>query len=126
MGADEPAPFGLGIGMSTGQVAAALLGSDERVEYTLVGDTVNLAQRLEDPARPAGPTVSSAATVSACAGALPGLPMVELPALVVKGRAAPVPAYLLEPATAGEIPIRSVDLPAGSKPTGRRPAPPGW
>src|SRR5258705_5460941 len=32
--------FGLGIGLSTGEVAAALLGSDERVEYTLVGDTV--------------------------------------------------------------------------------------
>ena len=58
---------------------------------------MNLAQRLEDAARPAGSTVASAATVSACAGALPGLPMVELPALVVKGRAAPVPAYLLEP-----------------------------
>ena len=47
-------PFGLGIGLSTGPVAAALLGSEERLEYTLVGDTVNLAQRLQDLARPAG------------------------------------------------------------------------
>ncbi len=46
--------FGLGIGLSTGPVAAALLGSEERLEYTLVGDTVNLAQRLQDLARPAG------------------------------------------------------------------------
>ena len=38
-----------------GTVAAALLGSEERVEYTLVGDTVNLAQRLQDLARPVGP-----------------------------------------------------------------------
>ena len=45
-------PFGLGIGLSTGPVAAALLGSEERLEYTLVGDTVNLAQRLQDLARP--------------------------------------------------------------------------
>ena len=38
-----------------GTVAAALLGSEERVEYTLVGDTVNLAQRLQDsPGRRAG------------------------------------------------------------------------
>jgi adenylate cyclase len=37
------APFGLGIGLSTGQVAAALLSSRERVEYTMAGDTVNLA-----------------------------------------------------------------------------------
>ena len=91
------APFGLGIGLSTGAVAAALLGSDERVEYTLVGDTVNLAQRLENAARPAGSTVVSAATVSACDGVLPSRPLVELPALAVKGRTAPVPAYLLEP-----------------------------
>ncbi len=47
-------PFGLGIGISTGRVAAALLGSEERLEYTVVGDTVNLAQRLQDRARPAG------------------------------------------------------------------------
>ena len=57
--------FGLGIGLSTGEVAAALLGSDERVEYTLVGDTVNLAQRLQDLARPAGTTVLSGATAAA-------------------------------------------------------------
>jgi class 3 adenylate cyclase len=40
-------PFPLGIGMSTGTVAAALLGSDERLEYTVVGDAVNLCQRLQ-------------------------------------------------------------------------------
>ena len=55
----ELSPFGLGIGLSTGDVAAALLGSEERLEYTLVGDTVNLAQRLQDLARPAGTTVLS-------------------------------------------------------------------
>src|SRR5690242_13953858 len=37
-------PFGLGLGLSTGEAAAALLGSAERLEYTLVGDTVNLSQ----------------------------------------------------------------------------------
>ena len=56
------APFGLGIGVSTGAVAAALLGSEERVEYTLVGDTVNLAQRLQDLARPSGRIVINEST----------------------------------------------------------------
>ena len=32
--------------MSTGEAAAALLGSVEHLEYTLVGDTVNLAARV--------------------------------------------------------------------------------
>ncbi len=48
--------------LSTGPVAAALLGSEERLEYTLVGDTVNLSQRLQDLARPAGRIVMSEAT----------------------------------------------------------------
>jgi class 3 adenylate cyclase len=40
-------PFPLGIGVSSGDVAAALLGSEERLEYTVVGDAVNLCQRLQ-------------------------------------------------------------------------------
>ncbi len=83
-------PFGLGIGLSTGQVAAALLGSRDRVEYTVVGDTVNLASRLCDAARPAGNTVASAATVG---GTTAAEDYVLLPALRVKGRAATVAAY---------------------------------
>ena len=88
------APFGLGIGLSTGEVAAALLGSVERLEYTLVGDTVNLAQRLQDLARPAGTTVVSAATVEL---ADPLLKWEFLGARTVKGREAPIDAYRLCP-----------------------------
>ena len=91
------APFGLGIGLSTGPVAAALLGSDERVEYTVVGDTVNLAQRLQDAARPAGSTVASAATVKAGGEAAAALGLTELAPLRVNGRSAPVAAYRIEP-----------------------------
>jgi adenylate cyclase len=84
-------PFGLGIGLSTGDVAAALLGSAERLEYTLVGDVVNLAQRLQDLARPAGSTVVSEPTVTAAAA--DGWSYEPLGPCVVKGRTAPVVAY---------------------------------
>lgn len=57
-------PFGLGIGLSTGDVAAAMLGSEERIEYTVVGDTVNMSQRLQQFAEP-GETVLSEATMKA-------------------------------------------------------------
>ena len=90
--ADGLPEFGLGIGLSTGEVVAALLGSDERVEYTLVGDTVNLAQRLQDLARPAGTIVLSAAT----ADQLSTRPELDpLGEQQVKGREAPVLAYRL-------------------------------
>ena len=86
-------PFGLGIGLSTGEVAAALLGSEERLEYTVVGDVVNLAQRLQDLARPAGVTVVSEGTAGALADPPPLVPM---PPQHVRGRDAPVVAYRVE------------------------------
>jgi class 3 adenylate cyclase len=101
-------PFGLGIGLSTGQVAAALLGSRERVEYTVVGDTVNLAARLCDAARPAGSTVASAATMRGIDAADH---YVLLPALRVKGKAATVAAYRRSPPP-------QIDLRAGTRKPG--------
>jgi class 3 adenylate cyclase/ActR/RegA family two-component response regulator len=83
-------PFGLGIGVSTGEVAAALLGSDERLEYTVVGDTVNLSQRLQDLARPAGTTVLGETTMAALTDPLDAR---ALPPQRVKGREATVVAY---------------------------------
>jgi class 3 adenylate cyclase/DNA-binding NarL/FixJ family response regulator len=86
------ASFGLGIGLSTGEVAAAVLGSDERLEYTVVGDTVNLAQRLQDLARPAGMTVLSEATRQAAGHAVD---VDTLGDRLVKGREKPVTAHRL-------------------------------
>jgi class 3 adenylate cyclase/DNA-binding NarL/FixJ family response regulator len=83
-------PFELGIGLSTGVVAAALLGSEERVEYTLVGDSVNLCQRLQQFAEP-GETILSEATVERLDSLPPGAEQLE-PQLV-KGRDTPVVAH---------------------------------
>jgi len=91
--ADGLARFGLGIGLSTGPVAAALLGSVERLEYTLIGDTVNLAQRLQDIARPEGRIVLSEATRVA----LSTPPECEdLGEQAVKGRQQAVRAYMID------------------------------
>jgi len=81
--------FGIGIGLSTGRVAAALLGSDERLEYSLVGDAVNMSQRLQQLAE-AGQTVVSQPTAEALGGAV-GLDPLE--PLLVKGREALVHAH---------------------------------
>ncbi|HEX9537768.1 MAG TPA: adenylate/guanylate cyclase domain-containing protein [Streptosporangiaceae bacterium] len=112
--ADDGLPaFGLGLGLSTGEAAAALLGSEERLEYTLVGDTVNLSQRLQQLAA-AGETVLSEGTVKSLTIHVEFVP---LPAQRVKGRDAPVISYKIA-AQAGRRAAESASLAGPGSATG--------
>ncbi len=83
--------FELGVGLSTGLVAAALIGSQERAEYSVVGDAVNLAQRLQQFGA-GGETVLSEATYAA----LTRSPQAErIGPTQVKGRHELVTAFLV-------------------------------
>ncbi|HYA45256.1 MAG TPA: adenylate/guanylate cyclase domain-containing protein [Acidimicrobiales bacterium] len=95
--------FGLGIGITSGPVAAALLGSEEHLEYTLVGDTVNLAQRIQQWAEP-GETMLSQSTWSLLADPPDAE---EMPPALVKGRDSPVSAWRVP---ARRVPARADDL----------------
>jgi class 3 adenylate cyclase len=95
-------PFRLGIGVTSGTVAAALLGSPEHVEYSVVGDVVNLAQRLQARAG-GGEIVMSEETFTGLRGAIPAVPM---PKMTVKGRREMVAAYRVAVARSrGRLPI---------------------
>jgi adenylate cyclase len=63
----------LRIGVATGPIAAGTVGGNERLTYTLYGDTVNLAQRLERLNKEFGTLcLVSGDTLKAVPAAIPG------------------------------------------------------
>jgi adenylate cyclase len=77
--------------VNSGEALVGVLGAESGRSYTVIGDTVNLAARLEAQA-PAGRVVIGASTLRE----LPGVRVEALEALRVKGRRETVDAYLVD------------------------------
>jgi class 3 adenylate cyclase/catechol 2,3-dioxygenase-like lactoylglutathione lyase family enzyme len=85
---------GLGIGIHAGEVIVGHVGAPGIMNYTLVGDTVNVASRLSQRAR-AGEALFSHEVKRSIAACGRDVLALEIPALQLRGRAAPIDIWCL-------------------------------
>jgi class 3 adenylate cyclase len=86
----------IGIGINTGSVIAGTIGGGGKLEFTLIGDTVNVAARVEELTKTSGDAILlTQQTVDALVSRPPGL--IDRGAHALKGKSAPTEVFGLDP-----------------------------
>jgi adenylate cyclase len=95
--------FGMGLGINTATVVVGNMGSDQRFDYTCLGDGVNLAARLEGQSKPYGVKLVLGPQTAESVGDV--YQVVELDLIAVKGKKEPARIYTAFPFydAAGEL-----------------------
>ena len=84
---------GMRLGINTGEAIVGNIGSDKRMDFTVIGDAVNVAARLQELAKELeADTLVSAATYRQVEGRFQ---LEELAPVVLRGRQEPTPIYRL-------------------------------
>ena len=88
----EPAELSIGVGISSGPALVGNMGLETRFDYSCLGDTVNVASRVEGACKTVAYDI---AVVEATRAAAPDLAFLEAGSLVLKGKAAREPIFVL-------------------------------
>ena len=86
-------PIRIGIGIATGEMVAGYTGTQDRATYTCVGNTVNLAARLEAHTKEAGHAILvDGATRAALDASMHAIPLGAIP---IRGRSEPIEVFAI-------------------------------